>query len=235
MRKYFTKEIHSLVNQEELSKIDMIIFDFDGTLHDGKKLSLPIFHDCLQSLYEEFQIKEEYPSDEIILSQFGKQADDIYPSLLKTTNPQIISTFEKCVEEAEVKAFKEGKGDLYPNVETTLLALRKRGYILAICTNARTDYFEAAAEYFSLTNYFDEMMAAGQYPGKDKTWMVSKLIEKLKPNYFAVVGDRYHDIQAARSNGGIAIGCEYGFGKREVETADIRITHFDELLTIFYR
>jgi len=224
-----------LVTQEELSKIDTIIFDFDGTLHNGKKLSLPIFHDCLQTLYEEFQIKKEYPSDETILSQFGKQADDIYPSLLKTTNPQIISTFEKCVEEAEVKAFKEGKGELYPNVETTLLALRKHRYRLALCTNARTDYFEAAVKYFNLNNYFDEMMAAGQYPGKDKTWMVSKIIEKLRPNHFAVVGDRIHDIQAAKNNRGIAIGCEYGFGRKEVEEADLQISSFKELLTIFHR
>ena len=224
-----------MISQEEISKIDTIIFDFDGTLHNGKLLSLPIFHDCLQSLYEEFQIKKEYPSDETILSQFGKQADDIYPSLLKTTDPHIISTFEKCVEEAEIKAFKEGKGVLYPNVETTLTTLRKRGYRLALCTNARTDYFEAAVEYFNLNNYFDEMVAAGQHPGKDKTWMVSKIIKNLNSNHFAVVGDRYHDIAAAHSNGGISIGCEYGFGKREVEKADLSISDFEELLTLFYR
>jgi phosphoglycolate phosphatase len=222
-----------MVTQLDLSKIDTIIFDFDGTLHDGKKLSLPIFHKCLQSLYEEFQIKREYPSDETILSQFGKQADDIYPALLETTDPRIISSFEKCVEEAEVKAFKEGRGEFYPNVIPTLLALRQRRYRLALCTNARIDYFEAAVDLFSLDKYFDEMMTAGYNPGRDKTWMIGKIIEKLKSNHFAVVGDRIHDIQAAKHNGGIAIGCTYGFGRREVEKADLQLAHFEELLTIF--
>ncbi|MFX1286685.1 MAG: HAD family hydrolase [Promethearchaeota archaeon] len=224
-----------MVNQVDLSMIDTIIFDFDGTLHDGEKLSLPIFHKCLQSLYGEFQIKREYPSDEVILSQFGKQADDIYPTLLETTDPRIISSFEKCVEEAEVKAFKEGRGEFYPNVIPTLLTLKQRRYRLALCTNARTDYFEAAVNFFSLDKYFDEMMTAGCNPGKDKTWMIGKIIEKLKSNYFAVVGDRIHDIQAAKHNGGIAIGCTYGFGRKEVEKADLQITHIEELLTLFQR
>ncbi|MFW9903750.1 MAG: HAD family hydrolase [Candidatus Thorarchaeota archaeon] len=223
-----------MVTQAELSKIDTIIFDFDGTLHRGEKSSLPIFHDCLQSLYEKYQIKEKYPSDEIILSQFGKQANEIYPSLLKTTDPKIISTFEKCVEEAEVQGFMEGKGELYPKVETTLLTLKKRQYRLALCTNARTDYFEAAVERFKLNRYFDELVAAGLYPGKDKTWMVSKIITTLDTRHFAVVGDRFHDIQAAKNNGGIAIGCEYGFGRKEVEKADIQIARIEELLGIFH-
>ncbi len=224
-----------MVSQAELLKIDTIIFDFDGTLHIGDKLSLPIFHECLQSLYKEFQIDLKYPSDETILSQFGKQADDIYPSLLKTTDPKIISRFEKCVEEAELLAFKEGKGELYQNVETTLATLKNHGFKLALCTNARVDYFEVAIERFKLNEYFDEMMAAGQNPGKDKTWMVGKIIRKLRSSHFVVVGDRIHDIQAAKNNGGIAIGCKYGFGRKEVKKADLQITHFEELLAIFHR
>ena len=224
-----------MVSQAELLKIDTIIFDFDGTLHKGEQLSLPIFHECLHSLYKNFQIVQEYPSDEIILSQFGKQADDIYPSLLKTTDVEIITIFGKCVEEAEVQAFKEGKGELYLSVETTLIALKSRRFKLALCTNARVDYFEAAIERFRLNEYFDEMMAAGQNPGKDKTWMVGKIIEKLGSRQFAVVGDRYHDIEAAKNNGGIAIGCEYGFGRKEVAKADIRILNFEALLDIFHR
>ena len=82
-------------------EVDTIIFDFDGTLHRGEVLSLPIFHECLHSLYEKYDIPQNFPSDETILSQFGEQTEDIYPSLLKTNDPEIILTFGKCVEEAE--------------------------------------------------------------------------------------------------------------------------------------
>lgn len=222
-----------MVSQAELAKIDTVIFDFDGTLHRGDILSLPIFHECLHALYKRFRITQKFPSDEIILSQFGKQAEDIYPSLLKTSNQEIIKTFEKCVEGSEIEALKAGKGALYPNVETTLATLKNRGFKLALCTNARVDYFEAVIERFRLNNYFDLMMAAGQYPGKNKAWMVGKIVEKLETKHFAVVGDRFHDINAAKSNGGTAVGCKYGFGKKEVEKADIVIKAFKELLSIF--
>lgn len=222
-------------SQDELLKIDTIIFDFDGTLHRGEILSLPIFHKCLQTLYKRYQLTLEYPSDETILSQFGKQVEDIYPSLLKTTDLEIISTFGKCVEESEVTALKAGAGELYPHVKTTLNTLKDRGFKLALCTNAREDYFYAVIDRFQLNDYFETLIAAGQFPSKDKTWMVGSIIKKLNSEYFAVVGDRFHDIEAAKNNGGIAVGCSYGFGRKEVEKADILISSFEELLSIFHK
>ncbi|MFX0182683.1 MAG: HAD family hydrolase [Candidatus Hodarchaeota archaeon] len=217
----------------DLSQIDTIIFDFDGTLHQGEELSLPIFEHCLKSLYEKYRISKEYPTTEEILSQFGKQTEDIYPSLLKTNDPEIINFFSKCVEQSEVLAFNAGKGNLYPKVLETLNALKKRKFKLALCTNARVDYFEAVVKRFKLAEYFDLMAAAGQYPGKNKLWMVKNIVKELGAKSFAVVGDRHHDIEAAKANKGIAIGCTYGFGKDEVEKADIKITDFEELLSIF--
>ncbi len=222
-----------MISNNKMAKVDTIIFDFDGTLHRGEILSLPIFHKCLHSLFKKFNINQNFPSDETILSQFGKQTEDIYPSLLKTNNSEIISTFGKCVEESEVAALQDGKGELYPEVEETLTDLKNRGFKLALCTNAREDYFEAIIVRFNLNQYFDLMMAAGQYPGKDKTWMIKNIIETLESKAFAVVGDRFHDIEAAKHNGGIAVGCTFGFGQKEVEKADIMISNLHELLSIF--
>ena len=77
------------------------------------------------------------------------------------------------------------------------------------------------------------MYAAGMFEGKDKNWMVEQIVNKLGTASFAVIGDRYQDIEAAKSNNGIAIGCAYGFGLDEVKKADIIISDFTELLEIF--
>ncbi|MHA2226929.1 MAG: HAD family hydrolase [Candidatus Hodarchaeales archaeon] len=222
-----------MASKADIAKIDTLIFDFDGTLHKGEIISLPIFQECLQSLYKDYKIPNEFPADEIILSQFGKQTEEIYPSLLKTTDQEIIETFGRCVEETEVNAFRSGKGELYPNVETTLETLKKRGYKIALCTNARVDYFNAVSERFQLRKFFDIMLAAGQFPGKDKSWMVQRIINILRTKHFAVIGDRFHDIEAAKKNNGISIGCSYGFGSEEVQKADIIISKLDELISIF--
>ncbi|MHA2073221.1 MAG: HAD family hydrolase, partial [Candidatus Hodarchaeales archaeon] len=217
---------------EKFSRIDLIIFDFDGTLFKGETFSLPIFHNCLRNLYSKFTIKHKYPSDETILSQFGKQAEDIYKDLFGSTNVEIINYFSKCVEHLEVKSFEEGGGELFPNIEKVLSILKENGFRMAICTNAREDYIEAAINRFHLNRFFDEIFAAGMFPGKDKKWMVQNLVKKLSSSQFMVVGDRYHDIEAAKANNGIAVGCKYGYGRKEIEKADVVISSFIELLSI---
>jgi HAD superfamily hydrolase (TIGR01549 family) len=217
---------------EKFSKIDLIIFDFDGTLFKGETFSLPIFHNCLGRLYSKFTITQDYPSDNTILSQFGKQADDIYKDLFGSTNVKIINYFSRCVEQKEVESFKKGEGELFPDIVKVLSVLKKNKYKLAICTNARKDYIEAAIDRFNLNRYFDEIAAAGMFPGKDKKWMVQNLVKKLSSSHFMVVGDRYHDIEAAKINNGISVGCKYGYGRKEIEEADVIISRFIELLSI---
>ncbi|MHA2040136.1 MAG: HAD family hydrolase, partial [Promethearchaeota archaeon] len=85
---------------------------------------------------------------------------------------------------------------------------------------------------FHLNRFFDEIFAAGMFPGKDKKWMVQNLVKKLSSSQFMVVGDRYHDIEAAKTNNGIAVGCKYGYGRKEIEKADVVISSFIELLSI---
>ncbi|MHA1330861.1 MAG: HAD family hydrolase, partial [Candidatus Hodarchaeales archaeon] len=151
-----------------LNQVDTIIFDFDGTIFNGRSLSLPIYKECLEKLSKKFNLESELPSESKILEQFGKQTPALYYSLLETSNEDMIKFLGDCVESAEVRAFSNNKGSLYPNVLETLKELKNRGYKLAICTNARSDYFEAAAKRFELQKYFDLLSAAGNYLGKDK-------------------------------------------------------------------
>ena len=213
--------------------VDTIIFDVDGTLFNGQSLSLPIFKNCLSKLIKEFNYDLPFPSDKEILSQFGKQTYEIYPDLLVNATPDMIKTFGECVEKTEIARLKKGQGELFNNVPTVLNNLKNRGYKLAICTNARKDYFRAMVERFQLNEYFQVMLAAGLFVNKDKNWMVQEIIKKLNSKNFAVVGDRHHDIDAAKANNGFSVGCAYGFGFEEVEEADFVINDFQELLDIF--
>ncbi len=111
---------------EKLSKIDLIIFDFDGTLFKGETFSLPIFHNCLRSLHSKFTITLDYPSDQTILSQFGKQADDIYKDLFGSTNVEIISYFSGCVEQKEVESFKKVGENCFQILLKSYQSLRKK-------------------------------------------------------------------------------------------------------------
>ncbi len=216
-----------------LNKIDTLIFDFDGTLFDGSSLSLPIFRDCLIRLIEQYQPKMDLPSDQEILAQFGKQQEEIYVDLLRNVTPEMVNSFAECVEDSEVESLRNGKGILYEGVFSVLQYLKDKGYRLALCTNARKDYLEAIIERFHLNKFFSVLYAAGLFEGKDKIWMVQQILKELNTEQFAVVGDRFHDIEAAKANHGISIGCTYGFGIEEVKKADIIINDLRELRDLF--
>ena len=219
--------------QNSLSQVDTIIFDFDGTLFKGETFSLPIFQECLTILIDEFQYNLDFPSEEKILSQFGRHSNDIYQTLLQNAKPDVIESFAECIENAEVKTLENGGGELYEGVPEVLIELKNRGYKLALCTNARKDYLEAVTKRFQLSNYFSVMYAEGQHNWKSKDWMISQIIKNLRTENFAVVGDRHHDIEAAKVNRGLSIGCAYGYGFGEVKKADLVINDFRELLNLF--
>ena len=220
-------------NSSEKVNVDTIIFDVDGTLFNGQSLSLPIFKNCLSILIDELHYNLPFPSDKKILSQFGKQADDIFTDLLPEAPPDVINSLTECVQKAEISDLQNGRGELFNNVLNVLSILKDRGYKLAICTNAPKGYFSAMVERFQFKNYFQVMLAAGLFVNKDKVWMVQEILKKLNSKDFAVVGDRHHDIEAAKANNGLSVGCAYGFGLEEVEEADFIINNFQELLSIF--
>jgi phosphoglycolate phosphatase-like HAD superfamily hydrolase len=66
-----------------------------------------------------------------------------------------------------------------------------------------------------------------------------ELVKKIRA-YFggakaAIVGDRVHDIEAAKGNDCLSIGVLFGYGGSEPEQADLTISKFDDLLSIFDR
>ena len=217
----------------DLNEVEVIIFDFDGTLFDGSTLSLPIFRDCLTKFINEYFPEMKLPSDQKILAQFGKQQIDIYDALLKNATPEIVESFANCVEKSEVTNLLKGRGKLYDGALNVLQSLKDKDYQLALCTNARKDYLEAITERFNFDRYFSTLYAAGLFIQKDKSWMVQEILKELKSKKFAYVGDRIHDIEAAKANQGISIGCAYGFGLKEVKKAHIIIHNIRELLDLF--
>lgn len=67
-------------------------------------------------------------------------------------------------------------------------------------------------------------------------WDTEKIIKKYGSTNTAVVGDRLSDINAAKDNGLVSIGCNFDFAREdELSQADIVIDDLIELKTIFPR
>ncbi len=62
-----------------------------------------------------------------------------------------------------------------------------------------------------------------------KTVMLRDIAEAVKPSISYMVGDRIHDITAAREAGYISVGAAYGYGGEEIKDADYIISHLKEI------
>ena len=49
------------------------------------------------------------------------------------------------------------------------------------------------------------------------------VLDKIRPDKAVMVGDRHHDMQAARDNGLPFVGCQYGYLPHEVDDAKVRV------------
>jgi len=135
------------------------------------------------------------------------------------------------LEEAEFRLIRDA-GELYPGVFEALACLRERGHTLVICTNGREVYARAVLEACGILDLFGEVRA--RRPGDtEKAGMVADLLGRIPHPRAIVVGDRYHDIAAARANGRAAVAATYGYARPgELALADHLISAFPELAVL---
>ena len=107
---------------------------------------------------------------------------------------------------------------VYPGVTAMLDALRQQGRTLCIATSKRRDYAERVIDYLGLRRYVRAVY--GAVPGGGLDRKADLLAAILSEQRFAaadcvMLGDRYHDIEAAKANALRSIGALWGYGGRD--------------------
>lgn len=105
----------------------------------------------------------------------------------------------------------------YPGVPEMLAALHASGRPLCLATSKRRDFAERVVEYLGFASMIPTVY--GALPGgglDDKKDMLRELmrVEGYDPSGTVMVGDRLHDIEAAKANGLRSIGVLWGYGGR---------------------
>ena len=188
-----------------------VIFDLDGTLYDTEKVSI----EALQTALSEFNIKDV--TDDEIRNQFGEVTDTIVRNLVPDMGEKFYIGLKEEIKYQEERLIPK-KGVLYDGIKDMLDHLDNNGYDLSICSNGRVKYINIVLETTDIEEYFDHIK--GNEPGKSKTDQLRTLLDELGSEKAVTVGDRYHDIEAAKKVGIPSIGAAYGFGREEVESAD---------------
>lgn len=211
--------------------VNLLIFDCDGTII----MSQPLVYEAIKRAFRKLGWPVTIKMEEInrfIGVSTASTTGTLYEFVNPPNSPYTPNELREIVR-AEYTDIFQTQAVTFPGVKETLAALRKRGYKLAQYTNASTAYLDTVMSSLGLRDYYDHVECV-----QDNGLTKNQLAKKIKGIFgvpAAVVGDRCHDIEAARENGCLSIGAIYGYGEKEPEAADITIKQFSDLLKIFDR
>ena len=186
--------------------VNLIIFDMDGTI----VASVPAVYESIKRAFSKLGWPVTFSEAEI-QPFFGittaSTKGSMYEFITPPGSPLTPDEVREKVRDEYPAVFNE-VNMTYPGVKETLAELRKRGYKLAQYSNAATLYLNLVLSSQGLTSYYDYAECI-QDNGLTKNQLAGK-IKKLFGMEAAIVGDRKHDIEAARENGCLSIGAATG-------------------------
>jgi phosphoglycolate phosphatase len=193
-----------------------VLLDLDGTLSDSRPGIVACFRHTLRSLGHDPSVAGDLTwavgppiavSLARLLAPFGDDRVDEALTIYRT----------------EYSATGLYDCSVYPGVTAMLDSLRERNAVMCIATSKRRDFAERVIDYLGLRSYVRGIYGAEPGGGLDRKQDLLKHIlsvEHLTAPECVMLGDRLHDIEAAKTNAMRSIGALWGYGGRaELEEA----------------
>ncbi|MDD6176234.1 MAG: HAD hydrolase-like protein [Firmicutes bacterium] len=216
---------------------DPIFFDLDGTLTD----SAPGITRCVQYALRSFGITETDPAR---LRRFiGPPLVTAFMDYYGFSEQQARAATEKYRERYRDTGIFENR--VYDGILPMLTGLKAQGRTLAVATGKPTLFTNRILEHFGLAGFFSAVLGT-EFDGRrsDKAEVIEELLEQFgipdgRRSSVLIVGDRRHDIAAAKKCGIASLGVLFGFAepgeleaagadficRTTAETADFLLSH----------
>lgn len=192
-------------------KIDMLIFDFDGTLTN----SLPPAIKAMQEMLKELGLPHK--SAEEIKKHIGYGERPFVSGSIGSEDEGKIETAKKAYY--RIYAEKMKGIDLYPHVKEILLYFKDK--IKVIVSNKRDMFIKMLLDIHGLKDQFTEILGEDSIEiHKPDPAAINNLLKKYKisPERTLFVGDMTVDIETGKNAGTYTCGVTYGFhGKEKLE------------------
>jgi phosphoglycolate phosphatase len=193
-----------------------VVFDLDGTVADSQE-------GILLSLHRTLTDYGRRGDDDDLRSLIGPPLDESFRSLGFDEDelPGVVDRYREIYDREGVDLARP-----YPGVIDVLTTLRQRGIPLALATAKRVDFAERMLNNFGVRGLFDAVAGASL---DDSSTSKIEIVTEVRRVYEGVsggawmVGDRRHDVEAARILGLVPVGVLWGYGSRaELEGAGAR-------------
>lgn len=205
----------------------------DGTLFQTNKILEISLEDTFNQL-RTMQLWEKETPIEKYREIMGVPLPVVWENLLPTHSNEVREQANEFFHEKLVANINDGNGALYPHVEEVFDYLKNNNCSIYIASNGQRDYLKTIVDYYNLDKWVMETFSIQQIPSQDKADLVKSILLKYQIEKGAVIGDRLSDINAAKNNRLISIGCKFDFAQEdELAQADIIIDSLLELIPIF--
>lgn len=209
-----------------------LIFDMDGTLFQTDTI-LELSLDDTFARLTAFGLWDSATPIELYCDIMGVPLPNVWETLLPGHSLQIREDANGFFLERLIFNIVNGMGALYPDVEKIFVHLKSEGYPIFIASNGLTEYLAAIVEFYNLDRWVTETFSIQQTSSLDKRDLVAEIVKKYSIESGAVIGDRLSDINAARFNNLLAVGCRFDFSQEtELAQADYVIEDLAELKTL---
>ncbi|MCM3034275.1 HAD hydrolase-like protein [Niallia sp. MER 6] len=209
-----------------------IIFDMDGTLFQTDKILELSLEDTFNHLRSLNKWDTVTPIDKY-RQIMGVPLPKVWEALLPNHSNEVREQTDAYFLERLIENIRNGKGELYPNVKEVFSYLKENNCSIYIASNGLSEYLKAIVNYYNLDNWVTETFSIQQIESLNKSDLVRTILVKYNITYGAVVGDRLSDINAAKDNGLVSIGCNFDFAQEdELSQAEVIIDDLIELKTI---
>jgi phosphoglycolate phosphatase-like HAD superfamily hydrolase len=209
-----------------------MIFDMDGTLFQTNKILEKSLEDTFNNLRSQGLWEKHTPIEEY-RDIMGVPLEVVWETLLPNHLNKVRTVANEFFQEKLIEHINAGNGALYPHVEEIFEYLKVNNYSIYIASNGLTEYLNAIIKFYNLDRWVTETFSIQQIQSQDKARLVYTIVSKYQIEKGAVIGDRLSDINAAKSNGLVAIGCNFDFAQAdEISQADEIINDLGQLKDI---
>ncbi len=216
----------------------ILIFDYDGTLHETMKIYAPAVYDTVRWLNTSCGVSAAVPEEARIKSWLGMNTADMWNDFMPELAPEQRARAAHRIGDSMRENLLAGRGGWYDGVGEMLDRLKAAGFRMAVLSNCGISYARTHWDFFGMDRWFTAFFPCECWDGAPKQEIMadiargfSEALERTPVRRktdrreqadegdgscgFVVIGDRYSDFEGARAAKAPFIGCRYGYGTPE--------------------
>lgn len=183
--------------------IELVIFDWDGTLIDSEANIVQ----CLQWMINDLNLPERTESQ--LSNIIGLGLHEALNTLFPEYNTE---AYQEMVDRYRYHFLSSDPSLPFPGAEDVLSHLANKRYLLAVATGKGRRGLDKALDNTGFRQWFHATRCADETRSKPHPQMLEEILDELgvEPQRAVMIGDTEYDLQMAKNAGVHAIGVSYG-------------------------